>query len=164
MTLPIALVALSLALGVVACGDEDTVSTQDAERQASELAEQTQQLAGDVARAGRTLADDPDVAAAARERLDELEADARDLADQAQDLPESTRGREELQRSNERIADAAQRLADASGDERAQALEEARAQLGRAADQIDAAASEIGDELPQRTREELDALRDEIGQ
>jgi hypothetical protein len=55
MSLPVALVALSLALGVAACGGEGAISAQDAERQASELAERTQQLAGDVARAGRTL-------------------------------------------------------------------------------------------------------------
>jgi phosphoglycerate-specific signal transduction histidine kinase len=159
MTLPVALVALSLALGVAACGDEDTVSAQDAERQASALAEQTQQLAGDVARTARTLADDPDAAEAARERLAELEAEARDLADEAQELPDPVPAREELQQSNERIAQAAERLADASREQREQALDDARAQLERAADQIDAAAGELGDELPQRAREALDAPR-----
>ena len=87
----IALLSLSLA----ACGSDDSASTEDAARQARELAERTQQVAGDVAQTGRTLADDPRRMEEAREQLGDLEERARDLAGQAEELPESTNVRDE---------------------------------------------------------------------
>jgi hypothetical protein len=88
----------ALALAVSACAGEDGSATaDDAARQAGDLTERTQQLAGDVQRTGRTLVEDPDAAAKARERLRELEQQARDAATQAEDLPDSTAGRAELQ-------------------------------------------------------------------
>lgn len=153
-----------LAFAVSACAGEDGGATaDDAARQASDLAERTQQLAGDVQRTGRTLVEDPGAADKARERLRELEQDARDAAEQAEELPESTAGRADLQRAGERIAGAADALAEAPPEDRENALEDARSQLSTAADRLDEAASTLASELPDDVRRELDALREDLG-
>lgn len=156
---PLLIICL-LALGLAACGADDTVSVDEANRIAGELALQTQALSEDVADTARALADDPARADEARDRLEDLEQRARDLAEEAQDLPDSADAREQLREANDRIAEAANELAEA--DPAQEALNEGRSRLEQANDRVAEAVDRLVDDLPPQAREDLEALREQL--
>lgn len=156
------LLIVLLAVGLAACGSDEAPSGDAAAREATELAQQTRELAGEVARTGRSAVEDPGAAADARERLRELEDQAREQARRAEDLPQSTNVREELRRTNERIAEAAARLERADPSERVQALEEARSRLRDARNGLGDVADRLEGQLPEGAREDLESLRDQL--
>jgi hypothetical protein len=151
-----------LALAFAACGGDETVSAEDADRIAAELAQETESVKDDVAEAADTLIEDPDAVDQARERLRDGAERARDLAAEAEDLPESVDARAQLREANDRIAEAAGDLAEADGDR--QAVDAARRRLEEAGDRIAAAADRLADELPQDARDDLDALRERLSE
>ena len=159
-----ALLIATLSLALAACGGDDATSTEDAAREASELAERTQQLAGEAARTGRSLAEDQIDADAARDELQDIEDRANELSEQAQDLPDSTETRDEIQQANERVADAAQELADRADQpaERRQAYEQARERLEDARGNLGDVADRLRDELPAGAREDLESLQEQL--
>lgn len=154
------LIIALLSVGFAACGGDDSVSTEDANQIAADLAQKTQSLSDDVADAGRTLADDPDAVDATRNRLNELADQARDQAGKADDLPESEDARSALREANDRIAEAADELANADSSHATR--DKARQRLEEAGDRIGDAVDQLADELPPDARKKLDDLREQL--
>lgn len=95
---PFLLVAL-LACSLAACGDDQAVSSTEADQIASKPAQKTQSLSAQVAEASRARADDPDEIAEAAGTLAEGDPGSRDEA----------LGR--IEEARDHVAEAADRLA-----------------------------------------------------
>lgn len=169
----LAITIVAAALGVAACGDDNSDTAQDVPDRAEQVVEQgreatervgaedlvaeTQRLADQVAQAARELAADPD--ADLDGRLGDVEQRANDLADQAKS---ETSGQEPelasaLGEVNERLSAAAAELR--SAENSADVREVLERELNPAADGISKAAGELSDKDVAR---ELEQARDEI--
>ena len=176
----LATTAAAAALVAAGCGEDNARDAQgqpektaDATQTATKqidvkgLAAETDKLANQVAAAARELAKDPgaDVDSqleSARQRADELSAQAQD---QAGDQPKLTSA---LREANERLAAAASDLRDAkdAGDVRAvleQQLGPVAARLGDAFDEAEQSTGKDTRQQLQRARDTIDDLRDDIG-
>ncbi len=149
---------------VVAQSIEVDESDRERVQTPEELAEQTEEVAGDVGQTARRLVESPERREAAVQQLEQQEQRARRLADRArEELPSQEAARQELVEANERTATAAARLqqfARSEGNE--QALAAAREELGRARAGASRAIDELGDRLSPQGRRRLDQLLERV--
>jgi hypothetical protein len=165
------------ALAAAGCGSDASNAAEQAQDQAGKAAQQagaqelaaaTKDLTGQIARAARELADNPDADVDAQ--LQQAQQRANDLADRAQndvakDQPDLASA---LRRANTRLADAASALREAdNADQVHQVLSD---QIGpvssRLSDAIGAAENVTGkdtDKQLQKARDQIDQLRDLLG-
>ncbi len=141
-------------------GELDRSGVQTAE----ELAQQTEEVAGEVGRAARRLVESPQSREGVVERLEQQEQGARRLADRARaELPQQEPARQGLIEANERTATAAARLQQfARSRDNEQALAVAREELRRAQAEVGRVIDELEDRLTPEARRRLDELLERV--
>lgn len=149
---------------VVAQSIEVNEPDRSAVRTAEELAEQTQEVAGEVGLTARRLVESPQRREGALQRLEQQEQLARRLADRARnELPQREAARQGLIEANERTAMAVARLEQfARSEENVQALAAAREELGRARAGVGRVIDQLGDRLTPEARRRLDELLERV--
>jgi len=147
---------------VVAQSIEVEDSDRDAVQTAEELAQQTEEVAGEVGQTARRLVENPRQGEAAVQGLEQQEQRARRLADRAKELPQQETARRELVEANERTATAAARLQQFARAENEQALAAAREELDRARAGVSRVIDELGDRLSPEGRRRLEDLLERV--
>lgn len=163
-----------MGLLLASCGDEDVPDREDvqteaeqigagAEDRATELAEETRGLAGEVAETGREVTEGGTAADQAVDELREQQERARGLADTVrEELPEEEPTRERLAQANEQIAESAGSLVEFAESEDEQALERARSALDDARTTLEDVAEDLESRVSGEAEQRLEDLQEQL--